>query len=207
MKRLWTTITAALVVALSATNRPTAQTSAPITDAGPVHITAFAVNMSNIGTGATQTVEIDINTWSSDAERARLLGAATQDNQNALLPALQKTPSHGRMWFPAYQGPNSQARLGYQLHYTRQEPTAEGGRKIVFATDRHLSFWEARNRPRSFDYPFTLAQIEVDKDGKGEGKLSVATKISFDKTKNVIELENYASEPVRLQNVKVTPKT
>jgi hypothetical protein len=206
-KFLWTTITTALVVALTATDRPSAQTSAPITNAGPVHFTAFAVNMSNVGTGTTQTVEIDINTWSSDAERARLLATATQDNQDKLLRALQKTPSHGRMWFPSYQGPNTQARLGYQLHYTHQEPTAEGGRRITFATDRYLSFWEARNRPRSFDYPFTLAQVEVDKDGKGEGKLSVATKISFDKKKNVIELENYASEPVRLQNVKVTPKT
>ena len=33
--------------------------------------------------------------------------------------------------------------------------------------------------------------------------MAVATKISVDKKKNTIELENYSSEPVRLQNVKV----
>ena len=49
--------------------------------------------------------------------------------------------------------------------------------------------------------------MRVDKDGDGEGKLSIATKINFDKKENVIELETYASEPVRLQNVKVQRKS
>jgi hypothetical protein len=66
---------------------------------------------------------------------------------------------------------------------------------------------EARNQPRSIDYHFTLIEIRVDKDVKGEGKMSVATKINFDKKKNVIELENYASEPVRLQNIEVKVKS
>ena len=198
---LCTTAALALWLMTGATQHPLAQA-----DAGPVHITAFGVDMSNIGSGSSANVEIDINSWSSEAERARLLAVAQQDNQDALVRALQKTPSHGRLWFPNYNGPVSQARLGFQLHYTHQEPTPEGGRKIVFATDRYISFWEARNQPRTIDYPFTLAQIQVDKDGNGEGKLSVATKISFDKQNKVLELENYASEPVRLQNVKVTPK-
>ena len=37
--------------------------------------------------------------------------------------------------------------------------------------------------------------------------MAVATKICFDKKKNPIELENYSSEPVRLNNVKVKVKT
>ena len=75
------------------------------------------------------------------------------------------------------------------------------------ALDRYLTFWEARERPRTIDYPFTLIEMRVDKDGDGEGKLSIATKINFDKKENVIELETYASEPVRLQNVKVQRKS
>jgi hypothetical protein len=49
--------------------------------------------------------------------------------------------------------------------------------------------------------------MRVDRNGEGEGKMSVATKIRFDKEKKVIELENYASEPVRLQNVRVKTKS
>jgi hypothetical protein len=47
----------------------------------------------------------------------------------------------------------------------------------------------------------------VDKDGKGEGKMAVATKIKFDKAKNTIDLENYGIEPVRLNDVKLKVKT
>ena len=41
---------------------------------------------------------------------------------------------------------------------------------------------------------------------RGEGKMAVATKISFDKKKNQIELENYSSEPVRLNNLELEVK-
>jgi hypothetical protein len=33
--------------------------------------------------------------------------------------------------------------------------------------------------------------------------MAVATKIGFDKAKNTMELENYSSEPVRLNNLTV----
>ena len=75
------------------------------------------------------------------------------------------------------------------------------------ATDRYIGFAEARNQPRSIDYPFTLFEIRVNEAGDGEGKVAVATKIEYDKKKNTLVLENYASEPVRLQSVKVTPRS
>ena len=37
--------------------------------------------------------------------------------------------------------------------------------------------------------------------------MAVATKIEYDKKKNTLVLENYASEPVRLQSVKVKPRS
>ena len=96
--------------------------------------------------------------------------------------------------------------MRYDLRYARQLPLPEGGRRILVATDRRIGMWEARNQPRSMDYPFTLIEIRTDKDGNGEGKLSVATKITYNKDKQTIVLENYASEPVRLQSVKVEVK-
>ena len=76
----------------------------------------------------------------------------------------------------------------------------------MLATDRYIGFMEARSQPRSTDYPITLMEIRVDKDGNRVGKLAVATKVSFDKKKQQIEIENYSSEPVRLNNVKVKVK-
>jgi hypothetical protein len=49
-------------------------------------------------------------------------------------------------------------------------------------------------------------EIRVDKDGKGQGKMAVATKIDFDKEKKVVQIENYGSEPVRLNEVRVKVK-
>ena len=177
------------------------------TNAEKLHLTAFAVNMSNVATGTTELLEIDVTSWSLESERERLVSIAVDKGQDELLKALQKQPVRGRIRAPQRRGPDpTNARLGWDLRYTHQEPTAEGGRRIVIATDRHIGFWEARNRPRTFDYPFTLIQIEVDREGKGEGRMSVATKIRFDKKKNVLELENYASEPVRLNNIRMTVK-
>jgi hypothetical protein len=191
-------VAAASLMTLGSVSTP-AQSNAP-----KLFITSFAVNMSNIGTGSNAVVDIRINSWSTDEERDRLITVMLEKGSDALLRELQKMPERGRFSIPGLTGPDpNQLRLGHAVRFTRMEPLPEGGRRIVTATDRFISFREARNQPRSIDYPFTLIEIRVDKEGKGEGKMSVATKINFDKKKNVIELENYASEPVRLQNVRV----
>jgi hypothetical protein len=78
----------------------------------------------------------------------------------------------------------------------------EGGERVVIATDRYISFWEARNRPRSIDYPFTVIEMRINREGVGEGKMSIATRITLDKEKKQLELENYGTQPVLLQSVK-----
>lgn len=174
-----------------------------------LHFTAFAVNLSNVATGANMILEIDVNSWTPESERTRLIETATAktDNQDALLKLLRGFPKRGRMWAPQWQGPDPwQARLGWDLRYAHQVPTDEGGRRVYLATDRYVNFWEARNRPRSIDYPFTLIEIDVDRNGRGQGKMSVATRIRFDRERQVVELENFTSEPVRLNDVKMTTR-
>ena len=172
-----------------------------------LEITAFAVSMGTVATGANAVVDIDIDRWSTAKERELLITTMLEKNSDALLRALQKMPSHGRFSIPGLRGPDPhQLRLGNPLRYTWQTPGEDGGRRIVIATDRYIGFEEARNQPRTIDYPFTLFEIRVNKAGEGEGKMAVATKISFDKKKNAIELENYGSEPVRLNNLKVKVK-
>ena len=78
----------------------------------------------------------------------------------------------------------------------------EGGERVVIATDRYISFWEARNRSRTIDYPFTVIDMRINREGVGEGKMSLATKITASKDKKQVELENYGTQPVLLQNIK-----
>ena len=164
----------------------------------PIRITSWAVNMSNIATGSNAIVDITIDRWSTEAERQGLMTTFFEKGPEKLLDAVQDTRPVGRIRFPN--------TLGYDLRFARHFPLEEGGERYVIITDRRIGFAEARNQPRTIDYPFTLIEIRVGKDGKGEGKMSVATKISFNKKHNTVELENYSSEPVRLTNVKVEKK-
>lgn len=173
-----------------------------------VRIEGWALNMSNIATGANQTIEIRIDGWSNPSQRAHLIETFMAKKQEVLLRELEKQPELGRFNFPGYQGPdpNSIMRLGTDIRYAMNHPGEDGGRRIVIITPRVIGFREARNQPRTYDYPFTLFEMRFDKSGKGEGRMAYATQILFDKKKNQVELENYSSEPVRLNNLKLTER-
>ena len=156
---------------------------------------AMAVNLGGSpGPTGAGTVEITIDRWSTDAQRDELRKALIEKGPEKLLDTLQKMPRVGYI-----RTPNS---IGYDLHYARKMPMDEGGDQIILATDRYIGFWEASHRPRTVDYPFTLIEMRVGKDGVGEGKMSLFTKIVYDKKKNQIVLEDYGSQPVLLTQVR-----
>src|SRR5262245_34128034 len=194
-------IAGALAVAGSALPAGAQQVTPSAAD--KVTINGWALNMSNIATGANQSIRINIDSWSSPAQRQHLIDTFLEKKQDGLLRELEKQPEHGRFNFPGYMGPdpNNVMRLGTDIRYAMSFPGEDGGRRIVIITPRVIGFREARNQPRTVDYPFTLFELRFDKGGKGEGRMAYATQINFDKKKNAIELENYSSEPVRLNNL------
>jgi hypothetical protein len=202
-----TTLAGVVAVALAFTRAvsPAAQSDAPYgTD--KISILGTALNFSNTGTGANQTIRINIDRWSTPSQRQHLITTFLEKGgQNALLKALDKQPVFGRFNFPGYFGPdpNHTMRLGTDIRYARNFAGEDGGRRIVIITSRIIGFREEVNQPRTTDYPFTLFEMRFGADGKGQGKLAYATKITFDKKKNNVELENYASEPVRLNNLEL----
>jgi hypothetical protein len=158
--------------------------------------TAFAVNLGtaeNVRGGRAGTVEIVINRWSTEQEREQLL-AALAKGEDELLKTLQRLPPVGTIRTPD--------RLGWDLHYSHQAPTPDGGRRIFLATDRRISFWEEVNLTRSLNYPFTLIEMRLDKNGHGEGKMSIAARIQASPDGKWIDLENYTTQPVRLQDIR-----
>jgi hypothetical protein len=162
--------------------------------AKPEKFTAFAVDTSNVAASArTSPVDITIDRWSTDADRDRLLAALRDKGQDGLLSELQKMPKVGYI--------NTPGSLRYDLRFARQRPEAEGGRMVFLMTDRYIGAWEAVNRPRTVDYPFMLIQLQIDKAGTGVGKASIYTKIT-QTADNTIELENFANQPVMLNQVK-----
>jgi hypothetical protein len=160
---------------------------------------ATANNLSGVGRqGVIGPVDIILQRYSTEAERNRFLAALTERGPDALLEAFQKAPSIGRLGAPG--------RIGYEIRYAAEMPGEDGGRRIVIATDRRMSFMEAANRPRTVDYPFTVVQLNLDNDGKGEGRASIYAKIEVDKKNNAIVLEDFGIQPVTLMNVKASPR-
>ncbi len=160
--------------------------------AKPEKLTAFAVDMSNTASrNNTTSIDITITRWTTDAERDRLREMLGK-GQDALLSALQKLPPVGYV--------NTPGSLRYDLRYARQTPSGDGGQMITLATDRYVTAWEAFHQPRTIDYPFTIFQLQLDKNGHGVGKASIATKVTQEEN-GTIELENFSSEPVMLNDV------
>ena len=176
-------------------------------DAGGVRISGWALSFGTIGTGANQTIDITITRWSPIALRDRLLQTMAEKGQDALLNLLQDQPEIGRWRFPGYMGPDPSNiyRLGTPLRYAMNHPGEDGGRRIVVLTDRIMPFQEVRNQPRTVDYPFTLMEMRFDKSGKGEGRMLWYTQFDFNKKRQQLEIENYSSEPVRLNELKLEP--
>ena len=161
----------------------------------PVRFVAIAVNVDGMTarTGMSP-VQLTVTRWSTTAEREKLHAAFVEKGAEALLDLLQDMRPVGSI-----RTPNS---LAYDLRFAHRMPADEGGERIILATDRYMSFWETVNRPRSSDYPFTLIELRINRDGEGEGKMSIATKIVADKKHNAIVLENYGTQPVMLNHVK-----
>jgi len=181
-----TTVLAALVLSGSWL---AAQTSGVKED-----FTATAITNNEFGAG-TNVVQIQVTRWSTEAERTKLVNALVKKGADNLLKELMRNKPTGII-----KTPDS---LGYDLRYASQTPTEEGGRRIVLATDRPIGFWEATNQPRTIQYPFTVLQMQLDRDGKGKGTLSYATKISANG--NTIELENCATAPTMLTSIEARP--
>jgi hypothetical protein len=201
--RFLTSMAAALL--LSVTLIPLSADTPP----PPYIMNAFLVNMTNVNVprGNAGTLQIRINSYSPSGTRQSLIQTMLDKGQDALLKALQKEPSRGRISFPSWQGPDPQNyRLGWDLRYVAHDTLPDGGDRIVIATDRQMSFAEVRNQPRTVDYPFTLLEIHIPKEGKGEGRAFGATQIKFDKKKNQMVLEQYSAGAIQLNEITVEAK-
>jgi hypothetical protein len=159
----------------------------------PEHFTAAAFNTNR---GAAGNIDIQVDRWSSDAERDKLIDVLTTKGADKLLDVLQDLPVKGNF--------RAQGQLGWDIRFARHYPTEEGGERVVLATDRPIGFLEAANQPRSINYPFTIIEMQLNRAGEGEGRMSLATKVILDKKKNMITLENFELQPVLLTQVRRT---
>jgi hypothetical protein len=161
--------------------------------ADPKPIEAYTAFAASLGTGKTAVIDIAVSRWSTDQEREMLLATLQEFGRDKLVDTLRKLPPVGTI--------RTSNSLGYDLYYAREHKAADGSRRVVLATNRWVSFRELVNNARSKDYQLTLIELRFGSDGKGEGKLVPAAKVTWDKDAKRIEIENYNALPVDLLQV------
>jgi len=150
-----------------------------------------------VGAGRTANVDLFVNSYTSDEEARAMAGTLVDGGPDALLKALEKTESRGKITLTG--------RVGfYDLKLIRSRPT-QTGRRIYAVGDRPVGFLEAYYSGRSRDYEFGILQLDLEKNSKGReegtGVLIYAAKIKL-LDGNTIDIENYGVDPIRLLGVR-----
>lgn len=148
--------------------------------------------------GELGPVEIVIHRFSTTVERNRFMDTFEERGPGGLQEALQQAPSIGRLAAPGDQG--------FELRYAAEVRADHGVRHVIVVSDQGMSFFDAADPPRSTDYPFTVLQLQIDRNGQGRGLASAYSNITLDKIQGSIVLENLGDQPVMLTNLQLQRK-
>lgn len=153
--------------------------------------TAILTNISNVGGTGLTPVTIRLTRWTPDDANEKLLGTLREDGQDAFLRALLNQKSVGSIATPT--------SLRYDFFYAR-EAVEDGSRRIILISDRPMQMWERMGASPSREYPFTVIELRLDKDGNGSGTLAQMVQLKL--VGNFLGIENLATSPMRLGEVK-----
>lgn len=150
---------------------------------------ATAVDGSNGG----GPVELVIDRWSTGAEGDRLLETLAGEGIGALDRALKMMPRVGYL--------RTNDALRFDLRYAHRFSGEGAGEHVVVATERWTDLSHSRDLPRSVGDVFTVIELRLNEEGKGEGKLAAATGVTADRARGTMMLEHYDLQPALLQKV------
>ena len=181
------------VLSLGLLSNAHAQTgdSKPLTDL-PRQFSATAFADAGVMAGKSFGLDVYITAWTTDQQVKDFAAVLKEKGADGLVSMMEKTDDVGRLAPTGF--------VGSGFRFARYRPTPNGGLHIVMVTNRPMSFGELYRSGRSTDYQFGIVVLDIDKDGKGTGKLAPICKIKFDKN-NQLEIENYGQKPFRLANV------
>ena len=121
--------------------------------------------------GQTLNLDIHIDKYTSDQEIQEYLVLLQESGQDELRKTLAQI-SVGRIAPVATPGTDLAIARIYQT---------DEGKVIRLLTPRPVSFFEAYRSGRSMDYPFTILEIRLNQEGKGEGSIMAGAQLRFDK--------------------------
>lgn len=161
----------------------------------------FTGTVLSYGTGLstrmrTSPFTLRINGITSEDEARRFLSELQEGGQDDLLEAIRNedlgTFSLG-------------SQLGRRMNVLLIKDD-DGRKKLIGVFERWLGFAELRGGYRSLNYPFSYIELFIDpRTGRGEGTYFAAASIRY--RNGNVEVEDFATLPSRLLNVKLTGGT
>lgn len=137
-------------------------------------------------------MSVNIDRWSTDADRDRLRATLGDSGEQKLLDAFRGVSRLGTLYWPG--------GLEYAVLYARSNGRPDGGTDVVLVVDRPVwRWWESKDAATA--YPYTVVQLRLGKDGNGEGRLSLDVPVTRDDTFGVV-LSDYSKAPVVLADVR-----
>jgi len=158
----------------------------------PSQFAATALGQAGSMAGKSFGLTLYITGWTTDEQVKDFVSVLKEKGPDSLVAAMNRANDVGRVAPVGF--------VGNGFRFARYRPTADGGMHIVMVTNRRMSFGESYRGTRSTDYQFGIVVLDVDRNGKGTGKLAPVCKIKFNK-KDELEIENYGQKPFRLANV------
>ena len=147
----------------------------------PDHYSAVWAGVGGAAGGSTVPIDVRINRYNTDQEIKRYAEILMESGPDNLRRALEKEDVG--QFSPV-------GRVGTPFAIARK--LVQGDKTIIrVVTIRHLSFAELRNAGRSVDYPYTMLEMVLDKDGKGTGTTIGAARIRFNRKKSIYEIESF----------------
>ncbi len=170
---------------------------------GKETFTGMLAQMSGPAAGATGSLQITVDRWTTPEERKAYLEAIVEGQgektlegkQRFLLKMMEDSRGAKRVGFARFP-----RTLGWDLTYAWE--FMDGSTRVVrLATNRPVAFIEARNSYRTMDYPFGFIELRLNEKGEGEGTVYQAASVTINKD-GVLQLESYGIGPQPLLGVR-----
>jgi len=141
--------------------------------------------------GKIYNVNIHIERLSTPEDRQALIEGFKRSGQDGLVGVLEDMKPKGRVRFAS-------GDVGNDVKYIIELPS-KSGRRLRLVTDRNIAFGELYEGTRSRDYSVGAIDLVLTPDGKGEGTVLPACRLTVNKKKQQIEVETYQN-PWKLTN-------
>jgi len=141
--------------------------------------------------GKIYNVNIHIERLSTPEDRQALIEGFKRSGQDGLVGVLEDMKPKGRVRFAS-------GGVGNDVKYIIELPS-KSGRRLRLVTDRNIAFGELYEGTRSRDYSVGAIDLVLTPDGKGEGTVLPACRLTVNKKKQQIEVETYQN-PWKLTN-------